>query len=158
MTRPPADRIDRLDLIDIVENRIDAGEVLETLPTAGDGALALFLGIVRDENEGRRVLRLEYHTYREMALRKLAAIAAEARSRLTIRGLALIHRVGTLDIGEVAVLVAVASSHRAEAFDACRGMMERIKHEVPIWKKEHFEGGEAWVEGCRPDLNSEESR
>ena len=136
--------------VEIVDHPIDPAATLRALAGPSDGAVALFLGIVRDHHEGRRVVRLEYQAYPEMALQVMRRIAAEARSRFGASSVALIHRVGTLNVGEVSVAVAVASPHRGEAFAACRHAMERLKHEVPIWKKEHGEGGESWAQGPRP--------
>ena len=137
--------------VEIVEHPIEPAAILADLAGSSDGAVALFLGIVRDHHEGRTVLRLEYHAYPEMALQVMRRIAAEAGSRFGASAVALVHRIGSLRVGETSVAVAVATEHRAEAFAACRHAMERIKTEVPIWKKEHFEGGESWVAGSRPD-------
>jgi len=112
-----------------------------------DGAVALFLGTVRDHNTGRRVVGLEYFAYPEMAEREMTRIADEAIRRFGVSRIAIVHRLGSLDIGEVSVAIAVASAHRAQALDACRFVIDTLKDRVPIWKKEHFEGGAAWVEG-----------
>jgi len=112
----------------------------------GDGAVALFLGTVRDHNMGREVLQLEYHAYAEMAGAEMARIEAEARERFPVSRIAVVHRVGRLDVGETAVAVAVSSAHRAAAFDACRWIMDTVKVRLPLWKKEHFRGGETWIE------------
>ena len=113
-----------------------------------EGAVALFLGTVRDHNAGRRVERLEYHAYAGMAEAEMARIEAEALDRFPISRLIVVHRTGTLAIGEVSVGVAIAAPHRADALEACRFVIDEIKRRVPIWKKEHFEGGEIWV-GCQ---------
>jgi len=112
-----------------------------------DGALCLFAGVVRNENVGRRVTHLEYEAYEEMALEVLRDIEAQVRKRWPVSDVRIVHRLGRLEIGEASVAVAVASPHRAEAFDACRFAIDTLKHTAPIWKKEFFEGGEAWVEG-----------
>jgi molybdopterin synthase catalytic subunit len=115
---------------------------------AGDdaGAVAVFLGTVRAHHRGRRVLHLEYEAYRSMAEAEMRRIGQEAlRERGALR-IALVHRTGRLERGEVSVAVAAAAAHRAEAFDACRAAMEDLKRTVPIWKKEVFEGGEEWIE------------
>lgn len=114
---------------------------------AGDGALCLFAGVVRNENAGRRVTHLEYEAYEEMALEVLAEIEGQARSRWPIADVRIVHRLGRLEIGEASVAVAVASPHRAEAFAACRYAIDTLKEKAPIWKKEYFEGGAVWVEG-----------
>ena len=111
------------------------------------GAVALFLGVVRNNNLGRRVLYLEYDAYPEMAERKLREVAEEAQARWPITDVAIAHRTGRLEIGETSLLVAVSSPHRHDAFAACQHIVNRIKEVVPIWKKEVWEGGEAWIEG-----------
>jgi molybdopterin synthase catalytic subunit len=111
------------------------------------GAVALFLGVVRDNNMGRRVLYLEYDAYPEMAERKLREVAEEAQARWPITDVAIAHRTGRLEIGETSLLVAVSSPHRHDAFAACQHIVNRVKEVVPIWKKEVWEGGEAWIEG-----------
>ena len=137
--------------VEIVDDPLDASAVVGGLATPADGAVSLFCGTVRDHHQGRRVLRLEYHGYRPMALRKMDAIADEVAGRFAASSVILLHRLGTLEVGEVSVVVAVASAHRAEAFAGCRHAIERIKAEVPIWKKEHYEDGEAaWVAPCPP--------
>ncbi len=112
-----------------------------------DGALALFVGVVRDENAGRAVLRLEYEAYEEMALSELEAIEREARRRWPITEIRIVHRLGRMEIGEASVAVAVASPHRDEAFEACRFAIDTLKRTVPIWKKEFYADGEVWLEG-----------
>jgi molybdopterin synthase catalytic subunit len=111
------------------------------------GAVALFLGVVRDNSHGRRVLYLEYDAYPEMAERKLREVAEEALARWPITDVAIAHRTGRLEIGETSLLVAVSSPHRHDAFAACHHIVDRIKEVIPIWKKEVWEGGEAWIEG-----------
>jgi molybdopterin synthase catalytic subunit len=105
------------------------------------------VGVVRDNNAGRRVLWLEYEAYEEMALPLMEEIAREVRARWPVTSVRIEHRLGRLEIGEASVAVAVASPHRREAFEACRYAIDTLKRTVPIWKKEFFEGGEAWIEG-----------
>jgi molybdopterin synthase catalytic subunit len=112
-----------------------------------DGALCLFVGVVRDENAGRRVLWLEYEAYEEMALPLMRQIADDARAHWPISDVHLVHRLGRLEIGEASVAVAVASPHRAEAFAACRYAIDTLKATVPIWKKEFYADGSAWLDG-----------
>ncbi len=112
-----------------------------------DGALCLFVGVVRDHNAGRRVLHLEYEAYEEMALPLLAEIEAEVRQRWPVSAVRLEHRLGRLEIGEASVAVAVSSPHRAEAFAACRHAIDTLKQRVPIWKKEFYADGSAWIDG-----------
>ena len=134
-------------MIRLQSEPVRAEELIAAVRADGDGALALFLGTVRDHNEGRRVLRLEYQAYEEMARPEMQRLEEEARERFGISALALVHRTGSLQVGEVAVGIAVASPHREEAFAACRFVIDSLKKRVPIWKKEHFEGGEVWIEG-----------
>ena len=113
-----------------------------------DGAVALFVGTVRNHNKGRKVLYLEYEAYAEMAEAEMQRIENEVREQFAISRVALVHRTGRLEIGEASVIAAVAAAHRAEAFDACRFVIDALKQRVPIWKKEVFEGGEVWIEGA----------
>ena len=127
---------------------IRAEELVAEVRGDADGAVALFLGTVRNHNCGRRVLYLEYSAYPEMAVSEMRRIETQARERFGVDRLALVHRTGRLEIGEASVGVAVAAAHRAEAFDACRFVIDTLKSMVPIWKKEVFEGGEVWIEGA----------
>jgi len=113
----------------------------------GDGAVALFLGTVRDHNRGRKVIHLHYEAYSEMAESEMARIEANALEQFDVSAVAIVHRTGKLEIGEASVAVAVASAHRAAALDACRFVIDALKRTVPIWKKEIFRGGEVWIEG-----------
>ena len=133
------------DLVRLVDRPIDLATLFETSPQ--DGAACVFIGVVRNEHEGRRVERLEYEAYEEMALPLMKEIAAEAKRRFSVTEVRLVHRVGRLEIGEASVAVAVTSPHRAEAFDACRFAIDTLKAKVPIWKKEHYADGTAWLEG-----------
>ena len=112
-----------------------------------DGAVVTFAGVVRNHSDGQETQYLEYEAYAEMAEAKLAEIGRQARDRWDIGDMAIVHRTGRLHVGETSVLIAVASSHRAEAFEACRFAIERIKESVPIWKKEVTTSGAYWVEG-----------
>jgi len=113
-----------------------------------DGAVCVFLGVVRNENGGRPVLRLEYEAYEEMALPLMAEIEAEVRGRWPVTEVKMVHRLGPLAIGEASVAVAVASPHRAEAFAACRHAIDTLKAKVPIWKKEFYADGAVWLENA----------
>ena len=115
--------------------------------TPQDGAVCLFVGVVRSENAGRPVLRLEYEAYEEMALPLMEEIAADARRVHPITRIQLVHRLGALEVGEISVVVAVSSPHRNEALAACRFAIDALKSRVPIWKKEHYADGSAWLEG-----------
>lgn len=123
----------------------------------GPGAVITFVGVVRNENKGRRVLRLEYEGYEPLAVRAFERIGAEAGERWPVV-LAVHHRLGTLAVGEASVVIAVSSPHRADAFAACRYAIERIKQIAPIWKHEFFEGGDVWIEGASADANDEGAR
>jgi molybdopterin synthase catalytic subunit len=122
------------------------------------GAIATFVGTVRAENQGRRVLFLEYEAYVPLATRAFERIADEARSAWPSVGLAIHHRTGRLVIGEASVAIAAVSAHRADAFAACRYAIERVKQIAPIWKREFFEGGDVWIEGASADPDSEPAR
>jgi molybdopterin converting factor subunit 1 len=125
-----------------------APALAEAVRQAEDGAVALFYGVVRDHSEGRDVERLEYEAHETMALRKLQEVAQETKARFPeITEVGAWHRIGTLEIGEASLLVAVSSPHRKECFEAAHWCVDRIKEVVPVWKKEHWTGGGAWVEG-----------
>jgi len=126
---------------------IDGQALIRAVRTDRDGAVALFLGTVRDHTEGRSVTGLRYSAYEEMALQELERVRDQALEQFEITRAAVVHRLGALEIGATSVAVAVAAPHRAAAFDACRFMIDTLKHTVPIWKKETFEDGEAWIEG-----------
>jgi molybdopterin synthase catalytic subunit len=134
-------------LIEITADPLSPEPFLQHVRRDETGAVALFLGVVRDNSHGRRVLYLEYDAYPEMAERKLREVAEEILTRWPITDVAIAHRTGRLEIGETSLLIAVSSPHRQEAFAACQHIVNRIKEVVPIWKKEVWEGGEAWIEG-----------
>ena len=136
------------DLVRLVREPIDLASLSETTPA--DGALCLFVGVVRNENRGRPVLRLEYEAYEEMALPLMREIAAETQRRHPVTLVRLVHRLGALEIGEASVAVAVVSPHRAEAFAACRFAIDTLKAQVPIWKKELYADGQAWLDETAP--------
>jgi molybdopterin synthase catalytic subunit len=124
---------------------IDLGRLVEQVESPSRGGIACFLGTVRNHHDGREVLRLDYSAYTSMAEAECARIVAEAESRWRV-AVALLHRVGQLAIGDVAVAIAVASAHRDEAFVACRYVIEELKRRVPIWKRELYaDGSVAWV-------------
>ncbi|MCI0342372.1 MAG: molybdenum cofactor biosynthesis protein MoaE [Planctomycetales bacterium] len=130
----------------VVEAPIAVSELLAAVSRPGAGAVALFLGTVRDESAGRRVERILYEAHAPMARAVLERIGREIESRWPGARAAIVHRVGTLALGEASVAVAVSSPHRAEAFEACRHAIERVKADAPIWKKEYGPDGEEWVE------------
>lgn len=131
-------------MIALHHDRLDIPALTRT--EAQDGALCLFVGVVRDSNRGRTVAWLEYEAYEAMALEEMARIEAEVRSLWPVTDLRLVHRLGRLAVGEASVVVAVTSPHRAEAFAACRHAIDTLKARVPIWKREHYADGSAWLD------------
>jgi molybdopterin converting factor subunit 1 len=131
----------------IVRETIDTQRTLGRLKRGEDGAALVFEGVVRNQTRGRMTLCLDYEAYEEMALEQMESLADQALQRFQIRDVAVVHRLGRLEIGETSVLIAVASPHRASAFDACRWLIDTLKRTVPIWKKEYFEDGAVWAEG-----------
>jgi len=142
----------------VTSDPLDATVVSTIVSSADCGAVATFVGLVRNENGGRRVLWLEYEAYEPLAVKAFARIDEEAGERWPSIGLAIHHRIGRLEIGDASVVIAATSPHRAEAFAACRYAIERIKQIAPIWKHEHFEGGAVWIEGATADPMDEEVR
>ena len=132
-------------MICITSEPLNPQEVTDLVRKGSNGAVITFLGTTRDLFEGRSVLYLEYEAYQPMAENMLRQIAEEVRERWGIKDMAIAHRVGKLEIGEISLVVALASPHRKEAFEASQYAMDRIKTIVPIWKKEVFQGGEAWI-------------
>jgi molybdopterin synthase catalytic subunit len=132
-------------MVRLVRSPIDVASLTTASPA--DGAVALFLGVVRNENEGRAVLHLEYEAYEEMALSEMEALEQAVQRRWPVSDVRIVHRLGRMEIGETSVAVAVASPHRAEAFEACRFAIDTLKAIVPIWKKEFSADGAVWIEG-----------
>jgi len=132
-------------LFRVVDRPLRLEEVVEAVSGEAYGGLVTFSGSVRNQTRGRRVLRLEYEAYPPMAEKKLAEIGAEVAGKFNGTRLAIVHRVGMLMPGELAVVIAAAAPHRKEAFLGCEHAIERLKQDVPIWKKEFFEDGEVWV-------------
>lgn len=124
---------------------IDLAAIHAFLADPAAGGEVVFTGTVRNQNEGRVVHALEFEAYPEMAVAQLAVIAEEMYARWPLRKVALVHRLGRLPLGETVVVVGVSAGHRGEAFEACRYGIDTLKRDVPIWKREHFEGGEVWV-------------
>lgn len=129
----------------ILDRRLDPAEVVALAAGPAHGGVVTFTGTVRDHSHGKRVVRLEYEAYGAMAVAQLERIGREAEERWPGVRLAIHHRVGVLQIGEAAVVIAAAAAHRQEAFRACEHAIERLKQDVPIWKKERYEDGEEWV-------------
>jgi molybdopterin synthase catalytic subunit len=137
---------------------LDPAAVAAAVAGAGDGAVATFAGLVRDHHAGRQVRWLDYEAYAPLAVKAFEQIGAEAAARWPDARVAIHHRIGRLAIGEMSVAIAAASPHRAEAFAACRYAIERVKQIAPIWKHEHYEGGEVWIEGAPADPADEQAR
>jgi molybdopterin synthase catalytic subunit/molybdopterin converting factor small subunit len=131
----------------IVRAPIDTQAVLDRIKRGEDGAAVVFEGVVRNQTRGRKTLYLDYEAYETMALRQMEQLGEKARKRFEVRDVALVHRLGRLQIGETSVLIVVASAHRGAAFDACRWLIDTLKRTVPIWKKEFFEDGAVWADG-----------
>ena len=129
----------------IVAESIDLARVTAAVAAQRTGATVSFIGTTRDHNDGRRVIRLEYEAYSEMALTEMRKIGEQAKQQWPIEEIAIVHRVGVVPLGEASVVIAVSAGHRHAAFEACRFAIDRLKEVVPIWKKEHFEGGEVWI-------------
>jgi MoaE-MoaD fusion protein len=138
---PAADRIC------LTRERIDAEQLIAAAKQGEDGAVVVFDGIVRDNSRGRKTLHLDYEAYEAMAQKELERVARTARERFGVRHVIVVHRLGRLKIGETSVLIVVCSAHRAQAFDACRWLIDTLKKTVPIWKKETFVDGAVWADG-----------
>lgn len=139
----------------ITSDPVDPARVLDAVGAAGDGASVLFVGTVRDHNDGRGVRGMCYSAYEDMARTVLEAIAREAAEGLGTDRLAVVHRVGDLGIGEASVVIAASSPHRAESFDAVRYVIEEIKKRLPVWKREHYiEGDTRWLDGTIPEVEA----
>ena len=131
----------------LIHHVIDVQEISKRIKRSSDGAIATFEGIVRDNSRGRKTLYLSYEAYDTMALKQMGSLAFEAAQKFSVRDVAVIHRLGRLDVGETSVLIVVASAHRRQGLDACRWLIDTVKRTVPIWKKEYFEDGASWTDG-----------
>ena len=131
----------------LVREPIEVQTITDRLKKPEDGAAVVFEGIVRNHSNRKAVRFLEYDAYEPMALKKLEEVGFRAQSQFAIRDIAIVHRLGRMDIGECSVVIAVTSAHRGPAFEACRFAIDTIKEIVPIWKKEFYEDGEVWIEG-----------
>ena len=139
-------------MFELTDQPLDPAPLVAAVRRDESGAIALFYGVVRNENLGRSVSYLEYDAYPEMAIKKMREVADEVRAQFDITDVGALHRIGRLEIGETSLLVAVSSGHRKEAFEACHYAVDRIKQIVPIWKKEVWTDGEAWIEGHMPEV------
>ena len=147
-------------LATVTRDRLDLEALTRDLEdgASGNGAVATFTGLVRDHNQGRKVRFLDYEAYEPLALRALGRIVDEARETWPAVRVGMRHRIGRLEIGEASIIIVAASPHRAHAFAVCRYAIERVKQIVPIWKHEHFEGGEVWLEGATADPDDEKAK
>ncbi len=141
-------------VIEITPESLSVERCIRAVESPSSGAIVTFLGTVRDNSEGKATDHLEYEAYAEMASEVIRGLAATAAERWSIDRVAAQHRVGQLQIGEVSVVVAVSAPHRGEAFEACRYIIDRLKTEAPIWKKEFGESGEMWVGGPISDMQA----
>jgi molybdopterin synthase catalytic subunit len=133
----------------LVRNPIEVQSIIDTIQKPEDGALVMFEGVVRNNANEKSVRFLEYEAYESMALKKIEEIGSQAKKDFDIRDIAIVHRLGHMEIGECSIVIVVASAHRGPAFDACRYSIDTIKQIVPIWKKEFYEDGEVWIEGAK---------
>jgi len=129
----------------LISTPLDITGCENNIRSVTSGGEVIFVGTVRHKNRGKNVIRLEFEAFEPMALKELHKIAGEMKEKWSLNAILLHHRTGTVEQGEVAVIAAVSSAHRKEAFEACAFMMDRLKQTVPIWKKEIFEDGESWV-------------
>ena len=133
--------------IEILDEVLPVNEVIAQIKAGPDGAVCTFEGIVRNHTRDRQTLYLDYEAYRDMALAQMQALAAEALEKFKVRDIAILHRLGRLYVSETSILIVVASAHRGAAFDACRWLIDILKKQVPIWKKETFVDGAVWADG-----------
>jgi len=134
---------------------LDPVAVAASVSSDAKGALTTFIGLVRDHNAGQRVRWIDYEAHVPLARTVFARIGREARDRWPDAEVAIHHRTGRVEVGEASVVIAAASAHRADAFAACRFAIERVKQIAPVWKHEHFDGGEVWIEGATADPDDE---
>jgi molybdopterin synthase catalytic subunit len=140
------------DRIQITREVIPSGAIARQIRSDDDGAVATFDGCVRNQSQGRGTLYLEYEAYESMALAKMQEIAEHLHQRYAVHRVAIVHRLGRLEIGDTSVFIAIGSAHRAAAFDACRYAIDTLKKTVPIWKKEFFADGAIWADGELPPV------
>ncbi|HYL83104.1 MAG TPA: molybdenum cofactor biosynthesis protein MoaE [Candidatus Angelobacter sp.] len=138
------------DIFDLMRAPIDMHALVLHVRAPEDGAIVTFDGFVRNQSHNRPTLYLDYEAYESMALAKMREIGAQLHEKYKIHRVAMVHRLGRLEIGETSVFIAVSAPHRAAAFDACRFAIDTLKRTVPIWKKEYFEDGAVWADGELP--------
>jgi MoaE-MoaD fusion protein len=146
------------DIFQLVREPIDAQALIAHVRAPGNGAIVTFDGFVRNQSHHRLTLCLDYEAYESMALAKMREIGAQLHEKFAIHRVAIVHRLGRLEIGETSVFIAVSAPHRAAAFDACRFAIDTLKRTVPIWKKEYFEDGAVWADGELPPAPAATSR
>lgn len=134
-----------LPLIHISDKPLELEKITQMVTDDACGAIDIFVGTVRDQTKGKKVLKLDFEAYEKMAVSEMAKLAEEAAERWPVKKMAIHHRVGSLGIGETAVIIAVSTPHRNASFEACKFVIDTLKQTVPIWKKEIFEDGEVWV-------------
>jgi molybdopterin synthase catalytic subunit len=132
-------------LFEVTDQPLSVDDLVEVVLTEGDGAVVTFVGTVRDNTNGRKVVALEYEAYAEMAEAEMHRIGVEVMEKWKLHGIAMRHRTGKLSIGEISVVIATSAPHREAAFEACSEALDLLKARVPVWKKEYFEDGEVWV-------------
>src|ERR1700724_2789896 len=142
------------DIYQLVREPIDIAALARPVRAPEDGAAVTFDGFVRNQSHNRPTLYLEYEAYESMALAKMREIAAQLHEKFAIHRVAIVHRLGRLEIGETSVFIAVSAAHRGAAFEACRWAIDSLKRTVPIWKKEYFEDGSVWADGEVPPVPS----
>jgi molybdopterin synthase catalytic subunit len=146
-------QLNKFPMIKITEKPIDVQKVIETASSLNAGAVNVFVGTVRNNAHGKKVLWLEYEAYETMAVAEIRRIIEDSSHRWPLLGWAVTHRIGTLKPGETAVAVAVSTPHRKDSFEACQYIIDTLKANAPIWKKEVFEDGEEWV-SARPAMTA----
>ena len=132
-------------MIEITSDNINRDKIINSVECPEAGAIDVFIGTTRNSTQSKKVLKLEFESHESMAIKEIQKIIDNAFTKWSISKVAVSHRVGVVDIGEVAVVIAVSAPHRAAAFEACRYIIDTLKQTVPIWKKETFENGEVWV-------------
>lgn len=131
--------------IQLLHTPLQVEKCLKKVQHPGAGGIDIFIGTVRDQTKGKKVVRLEFESYEPMAISEMKKIAERAAEQWPVQNIAIHHRIGTLEIGEIAVIIAVSTPHRRASFEACQFAIDTLKETVPIWKKEIFEDGEIWV-------------
>ena len=133
-------------MYEITEKRISIDSLIRNVKNPGAGCMVLFIGTVRDHSREREVVRLDYEAYDDMAEKLLREIASQAEKKYKLLKTGIIHRTGSMEVGEIVLVIAVSAAHREEGFSGCRYILERIKQSLPVWKKELYVDGEAWIE------------